>query len=517
MGDSSFLSQFLMITDIKTVLFIAVLIGTFFIVKQFEKKKVKFSTRTIYATIIGLILGVIIQLVAGLPEDPAGVTWLQEVTKWYGLFGSGFMDLLKMLVVPMVFVSILRVIINMGEGDDLGKLTFRSLGMLLMTTALAAVVGIVVANVMKLGVGTNVVAAADTELREITPLVDTLRGLLPSNPVASMADGNIVAIIIFATFLGLAVKRLSKKYLDIIKPFIDLVEAFYKIIVSVAMTVIKFMPYAVVALLANTITLSKKYLDIIKPFIDLVEAFYKIIVSVAMTVIKFMPYAVVALLANTITARGISSMISVVQFIVALYVSVAIMFVIHLVIITINGLNPITYIKNAAEPLLLAFTSRSSLGTLPVTIDALTKNQGVEEGVASFTASLGANMGMNGCAGIYPALMAVTIANMAGVEMNASFYAMLLVVITISSLGIAGLPGTATMAVSVVLSGVGLGAYFPLAGGILAIDPILDMGRTMLNVNGATTTAVTVGKSLGKLEKDTFNNATVLENDNQSA
>ena len=465
MGESSFLSQFLMITDLKTVIFIAVLIGTFFIVKQFGKKKVKFSTRTIYATIIGLILGVIIQLVAGLPENPAEVTWLQEVTKWYGLFGSGFMDLLKMLVVPMVFVSILRVIINMGEGDDLGKLTFKSLGMLLMTTALAAIVGIVVGNVMKLGVGTDVVATADTELREITPLVDTLRGLLPSNPVASMADGNIVAIIIFATFLGLAVKRLSKKYLDIIKPFIDLV-----------------------------------------------EAFYKIIVSVAMTVIKFMPYAVVALLANTITARGLASMISVVQFIVALYISVAIMFVIHLIIIALNGLNPITYIKNAAEPLLLAFTSRSSLGTLPVTIEALTDKQGVEEGVASFTASLGANMGMNGCAGIYPALMAVTIANMAGVEMNASFYAMLLVVITISSLGIAGLPGTATMAVSVVLSGVGIGSYFPLAGGILAIDPILDMGRTMLNVNGSTTTAVIVGKSLKKLDKEVFNGASVSEN-----
>ena len=465
MGESSFLSQFLMITDLKTVIFIAVLIWTFFIVKQFEKKKVKFSTRTIYATIIGLILGVIIQLVAGLPENPAEVTWLQEVTKWYGLFGSGFMDLLKMLVVPMVFVSILRVIINMGEGDDLGKLTFKSLGMLLMTTALAAIVGIVVGNVMKLGVGTDVVATADTELREITPLVDTLRGLLPSNPVASMADGNIVAIIIFATFLGLAVKRLSKKYLDIIKPFIDLV-----------------------------------------------EAFYKIIVSVAMTVIKFMPYAVVALLANTITARGLASMISVVQFIVALYISVAIMFVIHLIIIALNGLNPITYIKNAAEPLLLAFTSRSSLGTLPVTIEALTDKQGVEEGVASFTASLGANMGMNGCAGIYPALMAVTIANMAGVEMNASFYAMLLVVITISSLGIAGLPGTATMAVSVVLSGVGIGSYFPLAGGILAIDPILDMGRTMLNVNGSTTTAVIVGKSLKKLDKEVFNGASVSEN-----
>ena len=470
MGESSFLSQFLMVTDVKTILFIAVLIGTFFIVKKMEKKKVAFSTRTIIATIIGLILGVIIQLVAGLPEDPSQVTWLQEVTKWYGLFGYGFMDLLKMLVVPMVFVSIIRVIINMGDGEDLGKITFRSLGMLLVTTALAAVVGIIVGNVMKLGVGADVAVVADSELREITPLVDTIRGLLPANVVESMANGNIVAIIIFAAYLGLACKRLTKKYADVIKPFVDLV-----------------------------------------------EALYKIIVSVAMTVIKFMPYAVVALLANTITARGLSSILSVMQFIAALYVSVAIMFVIHLVIITLNGLNPMTYIKNASKPLILAFTSRSSLGTLPVTIEALTDNQGVDEGIASFTASLGANMGMNGCAGIYPALMAVTIANMAGVEMNASFYAMLLVVITISSLGIAGLPGTATMAVSVVLSGVGLGAYFPLAGGILAIDPILDMGRTMLNVNGATTTAVTVGSSLGKIDKEIFNGNKVVGDDKKSA
>lgn len=458
MGESSFLSQFLMVTDIKTVLFMIVLLGTFFIVKQFEKKKVKFSTRTIYATIIGLALGVIIQLVAGLPEDPTKVVWLQEVTKWYGLFGYGFMDLLKMLVVPMVFVSIIRVIINMKEGDNLQALTFRSLGMLIGTTALAAIIGIVVGNVMQLGVGTQVAGIEAPEMREITPLVDTLRSLLPSNPVGSMAEGNIVAIIVFATFLGLATNRMKKKYMDVVKPFINLV-----------------------------------------------EAFYKIIVSVAMTVIKFMPYAVVALLANTITARGISSMISVVEFVVALYVATAILFVVHLVIVTLNGLNPITYIKNAAEPLLLAFTSRSSLGTLPVTIEALVKNQGVDEGVSSFTASLGANMGMNGCAGIYPALMAITIANMAGVDKDISFYVMLLVVITISSLGIAGLPGTATMAVSVVVSGVGLGAYFPLAGGILAIDPILDMGRTMINVNGATTSSIVVGNSLGKLDKEIFN------------
>ena len=465
--DNIFLSQFMMVTDFRSVVFIAALIGLFFIVKQMEKKKVAFSTRTIIATLLGLALGVVIQLVAGLPQNPQEVTWLSEVTKWYGLFGYGFMDLLKMLVVPMVFVSIIRVIINMDD-DNLGTLTGRTLGMLLLTTALAAIVGIVVGNAFNLGVGVDTSSiTTDAQMKEIVPLVDTLRGLLPVNPVMAMAEAKVVPVVIFAAFLGLATKRMKKKHLDSIKPFIDLV-----------------------------------------------EAFYKIIISVAMTVIKFMPYAVVALLANTITGRGLSSILSVVQFIVALYVSTAIMFMIHLALIAANGLNPIKYIKNAMEPLLLAFTSRSSLGTLPVTIDKLTNNQGVEEGTSSFVASLAANMGMNGCAGIYPALMAVTIANMAGVEQNLSFYAMLLVVITIGSLGIAGLPGTATMAVSVVLSGVGLGAYFPLAGGILAIDPILDMGRTMLNVNSGMTTAVVVGKSLNKLDKKVFNDENKTNQDN---
>ena len=188
-----------------------------------------------------------------------------------------------------------------------------------------------------------------------------------------------------------------------------------------------------------------------------------------------------------------------------LYVAVFIVFIIHLIIISINGLNPIKYLKNSAKLLILAFTSRSSLGSLPVTIETLADEHGVEEGIASLSASLGANMGMNGCAGIYPALVAVTVANMAGINMDLGFYITLVVVIVIGSLGIAGLPGTATMAVSVVISGVGLSAYFPLAAGIIAIDPILDMGRTMLNVNGTTVTAITVAKSLNKIDKEKFN------------
>ena len=455
--ESTFLSEFLFITDIKTIAFIAILVAIFILVRKMEKKKIKFSTRMISAMGIGLVLGFIIQLVAGFPEKPSSVRWIEEVSKWYGLVGNGFMDLLKRLVVPLIFVSIIRVIINMKDGVNLGKLTSKSLLVLLGTTTLATIVGLVVGNLFNLGVG-EVVATSNTDIREITSIVDTIRGLLPSNPVQAMAEGNIVAVVIFAAFIGTSMKRLNKKYSDVIKPAWDLV-----------------------------------------------EASYKIITSVAMTVIKFMPYAVVALLANTIAARGVSAILGVVDFIIALYVSVAIMFIIHLIIIALNGLNPIKYVKNVMEPLILAFTSRSSLGTLPVTIETLTEKAGVDNGVASFVGSLGSNAGMNGCAAIYPALMAITVANMSGTPMDFSFYGMLLVIIVISSLGIAGLPGTATMAVSVVISGMGMGSYFPLLGGIIAIDPILDMGRTMLNVNGTMVTAVTVANSFGDIDKDKFN------------
>ena len=455
--ESTFLSEFLFITNIKTISFIAILVAIFVLVRKMEKKKVKFSTRMISAMGIGLVLGLFIQLVAGFPKDPSSIRWIEEVSKWYGLIGNGFMDLLKMLVVPLIFVSIIRVIINMKDGVNLGKLTLKSLTVLLGTTALAAIVGLVVGSLFNLGAG-EVLITSNTDIREITSIVDTLRGLLPSNPVNAMAEGNIVAVVIFAAFIGTSMKRLNKKYSDVIKPVWDLV-----------------------------------------------EASYKIITSVAMTVIKFMPYAVVALLANTIAARGVGAILGVVDFIIALYVSVAIMFIIHLIIIALNGLNPFKYVKNVMEPLILAFTSRSSLGTLPVTIETLTEKAGVDNGVASFVGSLGSNAGMNGCAAIYPALMAVTVANMSGTPMDFSFYGMLLVIIVISSLGIAGLPGTATMAVSVVISGMGMGAAFPLVGGIIAIDPILDMGRTMLNVNGTMVTAVTVANSFGDINKEKFN------------
>ena len=454
--NSSFFLEFLYLTDIKTVIFIGVLVALFFVIKMMERKKVNFSVRMLGATGMGLVLGLIIQLVGGFPDAPLEVRFISEINTWYGLIANGFMSLLRMLVIPLVLVSIIRVIINMETGVNLGKLTFRTLAVLIGTTTIAAIVGIIMAQVFNLGAGLNLVEG-DVAIREIEPIATTLLGLLPSNPFSAMAEGHVVPVIIFAAFLGIATKRQTKKHFDTVKPFMDLI-----------------------------------------------EAFYKVILSVAMTVIKWMPYAVIALLANTIAGRGVPALIEVFGFIGVLYLSVIIMFVIQLLLVSLTGLNPVRYLKNVIDVLILAFTSRSSLGTLPVTVEKLTSEVGLNSGTATFVGSLGANGGMNGCAGIYPALVAVMLANMAGIPIDFTFIVMLIVVISISSFGVAGLPGYSTMVVSVVLSGVGLGEYFPLIAGIIAIDPILDMGRTMLNVNGAMTTAVVVGKSMDQIDEDVF-------------
>lgn len=453
---SSFFTDFLFLTDIRTIIFIVILLALFFGMKKLEKRKVKFSTRMLSATAMGLLLGLLIQVVGGFPDVPMDVPFIAEINKWYGLIANGFMDLLKMLVVPLIFFSIIRVIINMKEGENLGAMTARTLLTLVGTTTIAAIIGLVVGNLFGLGVGTTLVEG-DASIREVSSIVDTLRGLIPSNPVAAMAEGNVVAVVIFAGFLGIATKRQTKKYYDVVKPFIDFV-----------------------------------------------EAFYKVILSVAMTIIKWMPYAVIALLANTIAGRGVSALGQVFDFIIALYVAVIVMFIVHLILISINGLNPFRYVKNVLDALVLAFTSRSSLGTLPVSIEKLTDNVGLDNGTATFVGSLGSNAGMNGCAGIYPALVAVMVANMTGTPIDLSFIATLILVIAFASLGIAGLPGSATMAVSVVLSGIGMGAYFPLIAGVVAIDPILDMGRTMLNVNGTLVTAVLVGQKYNHIDKDVY-------------
>lgn len=455
-----FFTDFLMISDIKTIIFLAILFILFYIMKKIEKNKVSFSKRMIYATFTGLILGIIIQAVSGFSNSPMEITFVKETTKWYGLFGNGFIDLIRMLVIPLIMVSIIHVIVNMKEGTNLVKLTKNTLITTVIMVSISVIIGLFVGLIFKLGVGVSYTEGT-AEIKEVKTVVDTLRGLIPKNPAQAMVDVNIIALVIMAAFFGLGAKRMSKKYLDVVKPFIDLI-----------------------------------------------NALQKIIMSIAMTIIKWMPYAVIALLANTIAQRGIASIIEVSIFIIALYVAVIIMFVIQLIAISLFGINPITYIKKGIPVMILAFTSRSSVGTLPLTVETLTTKMGVNDGTASFVSGFGTTAGMQGCAGIFPALLLVYVYNANGLPIDITFFAMALVVIVIGSFGIAGIPGTATMAASVALSGVGQSSLFPTISPILAIDPIIDMGRTFLNVTGSMTNALIVDKTLGQLDMEHFKDMT---------
>ncbi|WP_432204805.1 cation:dicarboxylate symporter family transporter [Cetobacterium somerae] len=456
-----FFEQFLMVSDLKTVAFLAILLVILYLINMLPKKKFNFSAKVMIATVIGLILGLAIQFVAGFPENPMNLTFVRETTLWYSLLGGGFISLIRMLVIPLVMVSIIHVIINMKEDANLGDLVKRSLIVTLVMVAISVGVGLLLGNIFEVGkVSTDVAQAITTDagkIREVKNIVDTLKALIPSNPVAAMVNLNIVGLVIFSAVVGVAAKRMSKKYMDTVKPFFDLI-----------------------------------------------NAFQKIIVSMAMSIIRWMPLAVVPLLANTIAQKGIGAIAEVGKFIAVLYLATAIMFVIQMIAVSFFGLNPFTYVKKSISLMILAFTSRSSVGCLPVTISTLTNKLGVSESTASFVASFGTTAGMQGCAGIFPALTIVFVTNMSGHSMDATLIVMSIIVVSISSLGIAGIPGTATMAASVALSGTGLAGMFSLINPILAIDPIIDMPRTMLNVVGSLTNALMVDKSLGNLNHEVY-------------
>mgnify|MGYP002234728604 FL=1 len=300
--------------------------------------------------------------------------------------------------------------------------------------------------------------ATEAKAKEVVSVATTLRGLIPGNLVDAMVKNNIIGMVIFGAFLGRAIWW--------IKADEPKVEEFMR---------------------------------------KLVNGLHKALMNMALLILDYMPWAVIALLANTIAQKGLDSILSVVHFIFVLYLAIIAQFIIQLIALSVNGINPIVYMKKSLALLILAFTSRSSVGCLPITIETLTQKLGVNQATASFVAGFGTTAGMQGCAGIFPSLLIVYVCHLTGTVMDFSMIVMTIIVVTLGSLGIAGIPGTATMAASVGLSGVGMASSFSLIGPILAIDPLIDMARTMLNVSGSVTNALIIDKRLGNLDENIYN------------
>lgn len=457
--ENVFLQQFLMISDIRTIAFLVVLAALFYLIHVlYHKKHMDFAVVVMIGTGLGLVLGLAIQYVAGFPDAPMEVPFVAETTTWFAMVGSGYINLIKMIVVPLVMVSIMQVIINMQQGKTMSRLVQKTIMVTMGMVAIASVTGIVIGMLFGVGKGAALVEDGTATAKEITPVATTIKNLIPGNIVKAMVDSNIIGLVIFSAFLGLAIWWINYE--------------------------------------------SK---EAAKPLYDLINAAHKAMINMALLILDYMPWAVMALLANTIAQRGLSSILEVGKFIIALYIAAAIQFVIQLILLIVNGLNPVVYMKKSFATMLMAFTSRSSVGCLPMTIETLTKKLGVDQGTASFVAGFGTTAGMQGCAGIFPALLIIYVCNVTGTPIDITMIVMTIFVVTIGSLGIAGIPGTATMAASVGLSGVGMGAQFAMVSPILAIDPIIDMPRTMLNVTGSLTNALVVDKLMGSLNEKDYN------------
>ena len=454
----TFFEKFIMISTKETLLFLVVLFALFYFMYYLAKKRVSSSKRTLLSTAIGLLLGIAIQAYSGFSDEPMKIKYVAEITTWYSLFGNGFIDLIKMLIIPLVLVSIINVIVNINANTDVKKLTRLTLIITLGMVAISSIVGFVVSAVFKLGSSSIVLGNGESKIKEVKNVVTIIRELIPSNPIKAMVDFNVIGVVIFAMFIGLAARYIQNKDENKVKTFIDYIANLHAIVSR--MTVL---------------------------------------------VIRLLPYAVIPLLANTIAQRGLKSIKDVLLFIALLYVAVVIQFIIQGLFLVLHGVSPVTYFKKANKPLVLAFTSRSSAGTLPLTISTLTKEMGVNQSTANFVASFSSTAGMQGCAGIYPTMLVVFLANANGIAIDATLFIMTVIVVTLGSVGIAGVPGTAITAASVSVNGVGFGALFNQINPILAVDPILDMGRTCLNVSGGMTNSIMVDKHLGLFSKDKFN------------
>jgi len=428
-----------------------------------KTKKMKFSNLVFIALALGILLGAGLQLVYGVESKV-----LTETMPWYNIIGSGYVKLLQMISMPLIFISILAAFTKVTVGKNFGKAAAIILSILIGTTAIAAGLGIATSVAFDLDAteimqGDAEVARGESIIEksaEVTNLPDQILTMFPANPFADLTGArptSTIGVVIFAAFLGVAYLQLRHKE------------------EGTAITV-------------------KKGID----------AIYSLVMGVVRIVLQLTPYGVLAIMARTVATSDFAAIANLGKFVIASYVALIAMFLIHLVLIAVAGLSPITYVKKSAEALLFAFTSRSSAGTLPLNIQTQTKRLGVSDGIANFAGSFGLSIGQNGCAGVYPAMLAVMIAPTVGINpLDLSFIVTLIIIVAISSFGVAGVGGGATFAAIIVLSAMDL--PIALAGVLISVEPLIDMGRTALNVSGSMTAGVLASRAVNELDTNIYN------------
>lgn len=438
-------------------LFLLAIVGIFLL----QKKKKSFNVLVIVGLLGGIVFGLVINFVV---KDAAEVS---EILKWTSIIGNIYVRLLKMMAIPLIFVSITCAIINQKAGAGLGKLTGIILVVLLGTAAIAATVGGVTAkgfNLSAEGLAIGETQAARGEKLEETAAAmasfdKTLVEIVPTNPIYALSgqgSSATLSVVLFACLLGVAIRGVAT-YNE------EQAEFFSKLMNS-----------------ANTI-----------------------VVELVMMILQLTPYAILSLLISTVAGSDYASLASLGIFVLASYVAMLIMFVIHGIILAVFKMSPFMYFKKAMTALTFAFTSRTSAGTLPLTIRTLTEKMGVEDGTSNMSASLAISIGQNGCGAIYPMMLVIMVAPVVGQEITVGYFIQAVLIVTIASIGIAGVGGGATFAGITVLTALGLPVG--LAGVLVAVEPMIDMMRTALNVSDGMIAGLVAGKVTKNINMDIYN------------
>ncbi|MEN8971279.1 L-cystine transporter [Staphylococcus aureus] len=446
-----------------TLINIIVLVIFIVILHMMARKHISFAKRVFTALGIGIVFGVLLHLIYGTHSNI-----ITSTSDWFNIVGQGYVALLQMIVMPLIFISIVAAFTKIQIGEKFAKIGSLIFIFLIGTVTIAAIVGVVYALVFGLDASTinlgNAEQARGSEIakqaKDLTAhtLPQQILELLPKNPFLDFTGQratSTIAVVIFASFIGFAYLRVARKQPD--------------------------------------------HGELLKRAID---SIYSLVMAIVTFVLRLTPYGVLAIMANTLSTSDFGAIWTLGKFLIASYAALITMYIIHLIILSLLGISPIRYVKKTLEVLIFAFTSRSSAGALPLNVQTQTRRLGVPEGIANFAATFGLSIGQNGCAGIYPAMLAIMVAPVANVEIDLQFIVTLIAVVIISSFGVAGVGGGATFASILVLSTLNLPVA--LAGVLISVEPLIDMGRTALNVNDSMLAGTGTAKLTKHWDKDTF-------------
>lgn len=391
--------------------------------------------------LIGLVLGIIVGLIL---NGSASTTFVKNLmTYLISPVADAFIRAIRMIVVPLVLASLVVGTASLGDIKKVGRIGGKTIGIYLVTTAIAIIIGLVLTSIFSPGLNVNVPKEGTYTAAKAPPIMTTLVNMIPINPVAALTNGDMLQIIVFAIFLGVAASAVG---------------------------------------------------DAAKPMLKVFEGLNEAMLQLTMYVMQAAPYAVFALIARTVTNQGATILSNLAMFIIVVYLGL----IIHAVVIYggiakfLGGVGPMEFFKRVSPAMLLAFTSASSAATLPLTIECGEKNLGIKREICSFTLPLGATVNMDGTA-LYQGVSVLFLAQLLGIELTATQMLTVVVSATLASIGTAGVPGAGMIMLAMVLESVGM----PVSaiGIIMGVDRIVDMGRTCMNVTGDLACTLAVARS----------------------